>query len=146
LVFAKTDRYTWNKQYAAYSQDYRDAFFTQADEDGRRFQAAPITAPGKRAGTSGMPWRHADPTKSGRHWAIPGYVRHLLADPNVEDVQAALDHLGRLVGFSGRRRGCAIQQYEDDLPGVTPEPLAGHQSISSQSSELLGYSTQNLKP
>ena len=146
LVFTKTDRYTWNKHHAAYSQEYREAFFTQADEDGRRYQAAPITAPGKCPGTSGMPWRHADPTKSGRHWAILGYVRHLLAVPDVETVQAALDQLeatGRILWPKKEGGMPRFKQYEDDLPGVELQSLwQDINPISSQSNESLGYSTQ----
>lgn len=146
LLFAKTNRYSWNKQYVPYSQDYVDAFFTQADPDGRKYQAAPITAPGKRTGTSGLPWRHADPTRSGRHWAIPGYVRHLLSEPAVENVQSALDQLekaGRILWPKKEGGMPRFKQYQGDLPGIELQSIwQDINPISSQSNELLGYSTQ----
>jgi adenine-specific DNA-methyltransferase len=146
LVYSKTTHYTWNKQHVEYSQEYRTAFFTQSDEDGRRYQAAPITAPGKRTGTSGLPWRHADPTRSGRHWAIPGYVRHLLTDPDVENVQTALDELeaaGRILWPKKKGGMPRFKQYVDDLPGTELQSVwQDINPISSQSNELLGYSTQ----
>lgn len=33
-----------------------------------------LSGPGERTGESGAPWRGFDPTKKGRHWAIPGFL------------------------------------------------------------------------
>ncbi len=93
LFFSRSDRLTWNTQYVPYSQDYLDDFFRYRDKTGRRYRLTILSAPGKRTGSSGEPWRGVNPTQKGRHWAFPKYMRPKLTDPATENLQTALDEL-----------------------------------------------------
>jgi len=73
LFYTKSGKYVWNEQLTPYDQVYIDAFFTHTDEEGRRWRRTDLTGPGTRKGDSGKPWRHYDPTESGRHWQPPSY-------------------------------------------------------------------------
>jgi adenine-specific DNA-methyltransferase len=146
LFYTKSSDYVWNVQYTRYSQDYMESFFGNADPDGRRYQLAPITAPGTRTGTSGMPWRGVDPTRSGRHWAIPKYVRSLLKNPESGDTQESLDDLeriGRIIWPKKQGGVPRFKQYADEMEGVELQSVwTDINPVSSQANERLGYDTQ----
>ena len=146
LFYSRSDQYTWNAQSTAYSQEYVEGFFRFSDPDGRRYRATILTGSGTRRGSSGKPWRGIDPTKSGRHWAIPGYVRHLLGRKALPDVQAALDRLdaiGRILWPSKPGGGPAFKQYLDDMPGTRlQDAWVDIPPISAHAKERLGYPTQ----
>lgn len=146
LFYSKSDDYTWNVQYTPYTQEYLDAFFSNADPDGRRFQPAPITAPGTRTGSSGQPWRGVDPTRSGRHWAIPKYIRHALKNPSADNAQEALDDLERIgrILWPKKKGGVPrFKQYVDEMEGVELQSVwTDINPVASQAVERLGYDTQ----
>jgi site-specific DNA-methyltransferase (adenine-specific) len=98
LFYSKSTEYKWLGAYTPYSEDYVKQFFRFADVDGRKYRATILTGTGVRKGSSGKVWRGINPTKVGRHWAVPGYVRKLLPKPEVETVQEALDQLDALYG------------------------------------------------
>ena len=146
LFYAKSGNPTWNQQRTAYSEKYVETFFRFADPDGRRYRATILTGPGTRTGSSGKPWRGIDPTRSGRHWAVPGYVRALLVDPPPPDVQTALDRLdaaGRIIWPSKPGGIPSFKQYLDDMAGADLQDVwADIPPISAQAKERLGYPTQ----
>jgi len=146
LFYTKTDQFLWNQQSTPYSQEYIDNFFRFKDPDGRRYRATILTGSGIRHGSSGRPWREIDPTKSGRHWAIPSYVRPLIGDLPSNDVQAALDKLddiGRILWPSKADGVPSFKQYVDDMEGVYLQDIwTDLPPISAQASERLGYPTQ----
>lgn len=82
LLYSKSDEYVWKTQRVKYSEKYVGTFFKFQDPNGRQYRATILTGSGTRTGSSGKPWHGIDPTKSGRHWAIPGYVRPLLDTGN----------------------------------------------------------------
>ena len=96
FLYTRSSNWVWNVQYTPYTDEYVEKFFDGEDRDGRRYRKTILTAPGVRSGSSGKPWRGINPTFGGRHWAIPGYIRHLLPSPDVPDVQTALDELDKL--------------------------------------------------
>ncbi|MGA3094353.1 MAG: DNA methyltransferase [Dehalococcoidales bacterium] len=146
LFYSKSRQYTWNTQHSGYSDDYKDGFFRFTDPDGRRFRATILTGSGTRTGSSGKPWRGIDPTKSGRHWAIPGYIRPLLGVDKNLVVQAALDRLdtiGRIIWPTKEGGIPSFKQYLDDMEGVELQDVwPDIPPLSAQAIERLGYPTQ----
>jgi len=105
-----------------------------------------LTAPGTRRGYSGQPWRGVNPTAKGRHWAIPKYIRHILSDPNTEDLLKVLDELdkkGRIVWPVKETGVPSFKQYQDEMEGVELQSLwADIGPVGSQALERTGYDTQ----
>ena len=146
LMYGKSEQATWNIQTTAYSAQYSETFFRFADDDGRRYRSTILTGSGIRHGASGEPWHGIDPTASGRHWAIPGYVRPLLGDAADADVQGALDRLdsiGRILWPSKAGGIPSFKQYIDDMAGTQINDVwTDIPPISAQAKERLGYPTQ----
>lgn len=146
LFYSRSARYTWNAQRLPYSQSYVDSFFRFKDEDGRRYRSTILTGTGLRSGASGQPWRHVDPSKIGRHWAIPGYIREILGTDALASPQAALDELdkkGRILWPAKANGVPSFKQYVDDLGGVVLQDVwTDIPPLSGQASERLGYPTQ----
>lgn len=123
LFYAPSDDSIWNQQYTPYTQEYIDSMFRNADSDGRKWRASPITGSGITSGSSGKPWRGIDPGKIGlgRHWAIPGYLQSLISEEAKNDTIKALDELdsaGRIVWAKDGTGQPSIKQYIDDLNGI----------------------------
>ena len=70
LFYAKGENHKWNKVYQDYSPDYLTNHYKSEDARGR-YQLVSLTGAGTRDGDSGRPWRGVDPTRTGRHWAVP---------------------------------------------------------------------------
>ncbi len=146
LFYTASSAFTWNKQHVPYSDKYKESFFRFADPDGKRYRATILTGSGTRTGSSGKSWRGVDPTASGRHWAIPGYVRNLLPNPKRKTVQEALDQLdamGRILWPKKEGGVPSFKQYLADFPGGELQDVWTHiPPISAAASERLGYPTQ----
>jgi DNA modification methylase len=135
----------WNRQYLPYTPEYVGRFFRFTDPDGRRYRSTILTGPGKtKAGSSGRPWRGIDPGRTGRHWAIPGYMRGLLRkSETVQDALDQLDKMGRVI-WPGKKGGIpSFKQYLDDMDGAEVQDVwTDIPPISAQAEERLGYPTQ----
>jgi adenine-specific DNA-methyltransferase len=146
LFYSKSNDVVWNTQYTAYTDKYLEDFFRFSDPDGRRYRLTTLTAPGTRRGYSGQPWRGVNPTAKGRHWAIPKYIRHILSDPNTEDLLKVLDELdkkGRIVWPVKETGVPSFKQYQDEMEGVELQSLwADIGPVGSQALERTGYDTQ----
>ncbi|MBN1811795.1 MAG: site-specific DNA-methyltransferase [Anaerolineae bacterium] len=123
FFYALSEDTAWNQLYTEYSDEYIAQMFKFSDPDGRKWRESPLTAPGKRSGTAGAPWKGIDPGKigKGRHWAVPGFIREQLSQAAQEDTQMALDELERLGRIVWARQGQGMpnfKQYVDDLEGV----------------------------
>jgi adenine specific DNA methylase Mod len=70
LYYSKSTSYTWNLVYEAYDRDYAEKNFKYKDERGF-YASADLTGAGTRTGDSGKPWKGVNPTRVGRHWAVP---------------------------------------------------------------------------
>lgn len=81
LFYAKSPAHRCIPERVDYSAAYVDSKFRESDPDGRSYRSTILTGSGTRKGDSGKPWRGIDPNETGRHWAIPGYLRPLLGDP-----------------------------------------------------------------
>lgn len=146
LFYSNTSDYLWHPQQTSYSEKYIETFFRFSNPDGRRYRSTILTGSGTRRGESGQPWRGVDPTKSGRHWAIPGYVRQLFSGEPPATVQEALDKLdslGRILWPAKKGGVPSFKQYLDDMPGVDLQDIwEDIPPISAQAKERLGYPTQ----
>jgi adenine-specific DNA-methyltransferase len=74
LVYSKTRDYYWNEVGAPYTEEDLRRLFPFVDEDGKRYTANPLHAPGEtKDGPTGQPWRGIPPPP-GRHWRYPPEV------------------------------------------------------------------------
>jgi DNA modification methylase len=145
LFYSRSDQYVWRPQHVPYSDDYLESKFRFADADGRRYRETILTGSGTRNGSSGQPWRGVNPTTAGRHWAIPGYVRHLLGEGQLATAQDALDRLDAIGRVKWPAKGGVpvFKQYLDDLPGSSLQDVwIDIFPLDSQARERLGYPTQ----
>ncbi len=147
LFVSKGERSTWNQQYLPYSKEYIDSNFKRGP-DGRLFRETPITAPGRRVGPSGSPWKGLDPATigKGRHWAVPEVAKGLIKSEEAESPQAAFDALEKIGRIRWAKDGDGrpnFIQYLDDLPGVELQSIwADFSALASNSEESEDYPTQ----
>jgi site-specific DNA-methyltransferase (adenine-specific) len=143
LFYGKGDRPAWNRVFQEYNEEYLRKFYRHEDEGGR-YRLGDLTGAGKRKGESGLPWRGVDPTKAGRHWAVPEPETPPDGWNNLS-VQQRLDFIdaerlihwpktGEIPQFKRYLRvdrGTPIQDVITDI-----DPLSPH------AKERLGYPTQ----
>ncbi len=149
FFYTKSDSYCWNKLFQTYDEKYLESKYRFHDERGR-YRLVVLTAPGATKGESGRPWRGYDPTKAGRHWAVPGkalaelqeegleipeglhnqlellYHRNFIRFPEKKDASIGIPEFKLYLG-----KGAPIQDIITDIP-----------PINSQAQERLGYPTQ----
>jgi DNA modification methylase len=141
FFYSKSEKYTWNSATQPIPRETIDAWYNNVEpHTGRRFNRADLTAPGIRAGSSGMAWRGISPTTKGRHWAIPGFL-----GMQSKDTLGALDELdaaGRL--HWPKRAGMPMfKRYLDESPGIAAQDvIVDIAPLNNSSSERLGYPTQ----
>lgn len=126
-VYTKSPEYRWNALYEPLSQEYIDAFFTNVDEQGRRFARGDLTGSGHRTYLE-YEWRGYRPAK-GRHWAVP------------EDKLEALHKAGKI--FFPKDGMPRLKRYPEDSPGVPIQDVwTDIKIMHNQSTERVGYPTQ----
>ncbi len=146
LFYAKSPSYVWNDIPQSHDAAHVASKYSTKDEHAH-FMAADLTGAELRTGDSGKPWRGFDPTKLGRHWAVPRKVpdgRIDLTGWSDISTQEKLDRLDEadLIywpkkdgGFPRFKRyltsGGSIQSVVTDIP-----------PINSQAQERLNYPTQ----
>ncbi len=146
LFYGASSEYVWMNPLVPHDPAYVAKHFKQIDQGtGKRFQPITLTGSGIRHGDSGKPWKGVDPTKVGRHWAIPGEVlaRHGLAGKTVQERLDALDQAD-LVYWPKEGEGTPrLKWFADDLAGVAlPDVWTDIPPISANAAERLGYPTQ----
>ncbi len=145
FYYAKSDDVAWASPVTPHEQGYVDKHFKSKDEKGRLFQPITLTGSGTRNGESGQPWKDVDPTRVGRHWAIPGEVmdRYQLQGETVQDRLSALDLAGLIYWPKDGEGTPRLKWYADELIGMAiPDVWTDIPPISAQSQERLGYPTQ----
>ncbi len=147
LFYSKGAGHTWNRVYQDYDPSYLEDYYRY--EDGRgRYRLVTLTGPGTTKGESGKPWRGVDPTKSGRHWAVPlTALESAYPDKSTKDlsIQERLDLLNNAGLIYWPKRGKIPQQkrYSSEAPGVPIQDIcADIRPIGSHAKERLGYATQ----
>lgn len=137
--------HTWTNPTVPHDPDYLRKHFKNADDKGRLFQPITLTGSGIRNGESGKPWRGVDPTKVGRHWAIPGEVmaRYKLKGETVQDRLDALDSAGLVYWPKDEGGTPRLKWYADELGGMAMGTVwTDIAPISANAAERLGYPTQ----
>jgi site-specific DNA-methyltransferase (adenine-specific) len=147
LFYSKTDAYLWANARAPHASDYIERHFRYAEPgSGRRFQAITLTGSGVRYGESGQPWRGIDPTRVGRHWALPGDLLDALgiSTGSVQERLDALDAAGKVYWPEKKGGTPRLKIYADELTGgvALPDLWTDIPPISAQARERLGYPTQ----
>ncbi|MCE7937084.1 MAG: site-specific DNA-methyltransferase [Chloroflexi bacterium CFX6] len=145
LVYARSPEFVWTYPRLPHDPAYLEKHFRSRDKDGRRFQPIALTGAGIRHGESGKPWRGVDPTKVGRHWALPGSLLERLGidSGSVQDKLDALDRAGAIYWPDKEGGTPRLKSYEDELEGAAlPDMWSDIPPISAQASERLGYPTQ----
>ena len=128
LYYTKSDAYVWDQQYAPYSREYLDTYFTKHDERGA-YQSITCTGPGDRFGTRAhYEWKGQLPPP-GRHWAW------------VREEMERLDVAGMLT--YSRNGVPRLKRYAHEGPGVRLQDIWTDISpLSAHAAERLGYDTQ----
>lgn len=144
LFYSKTDAHVWHPTFEPLPQSTIDQWYNNVEADtGRHFNRADLTAAGVRSGPSGAVWRGIDVTAKGRHWAIPGFVRHLVGDKETLEALDALDTAGRL--FWPKREGGMpmLKRYLDEARGASAQDvITDVPPLNNVAAERLGYPTQ----
>lgn len=144
LFYTKSDKYTFNKFYTEYQQGYLEASYGNKDKGGQ-YKSDDLTGAG--INKNDKEWKGYNPSKRGRHWAIP---RFAVEDSIVKGKAENLDTIEKLdllykngliyltkngtprfKRYLQKDKGVSLQEVWTDISG-----------ISSQASERLGYPTQ----
>lgn len=148
FFYTKNKDYFWNQTYQAYGKSYVDGFYKNKDEKGL-YQLVDLTGAGITKGSSGQDWSGINPTKVGRHWAVPLKVLKTLIDEDIIktlNTQQKLDILDRaeLIEWPKKENGKPrYKKYLDDGAGVPLQDLfLDINPIHPHSKERLGYPTQ----
>ncbi len=122
--YSKTDKYLFYSPKKPYMRGHVENHFIK-DERGYKtnYFGNVLTGSGIRGGESGKPWRGFDPTKKGRHWAIPGkIVDEIPEDLSGISQHAKLDKLLEL-GYIKIIKGQAWPIYERYLKPDDGQPV-----------------------
>lgn len=91
FYYSHSDRYQFHPGKLPFTKGYIESRFKYRDTRGI-YQPNYLTGPGTRNGDSGKPWHGYNPTKAGRHWAIPKAIIDLIpVDTNDMTTQQILD-------------------------------------------------------
>ncbi|MGD1155412.1 MAG: DNA methyltransferase [Terriglobia bacterium] len=146
FFYTRSADFTWNAQFTSYDSEYVKGFYSSVEPDTNRpFMSDNLTAAGVRHGESGKPWRGVNPTKKGRHWALPArFMQQLgITGATVQDRLEALDKAGRIIWPDKEGGVPRYKRYLDDMPGLAIQSIiADIPPLSAQSAEKLGYPTQ----
>jgi DNA modification methylase len=150
LFYSKSDAYQWLPTFQAYDENYLNVKYRN-DDNGKKYRLSDLTGAGTRQGDSGQPWRGLDPTKMGRHWAVPkDEVVELVGNEKASTMttQEKLDLLDAN-GFiywtpRGKGGGPGFPQFKRYLEAGMPiqDVVTDIFPINSQAQERLGYPTQ----
>jgi DNA modification methylase len=146
LFYTKSETYTWNQAYQPLPQQTADAWYNNVEEGTNlRFNRADLTASGKRDGASGKPWRGIDPTKKGRHWAVPGFVRELVPDlpSDTQEALERLDKIGRIHWPKKTDGMPMLKRYLSEAKGLPAlDIITDISPLNNVDAERMGYPTQ----
>jgi len=145
FLYTGSSDYTWTYPTIAHDPVYVLKHFKNRDENYRHFQPITLTGSGTRKGESGKPWRGINPTKVGRHWAIPGEVfeRYKLKGETVQERLDALDTAGLIYWPKDADGTPRLKWYADELGGMAMGTIwTDIAPLSANAQERLGYPTQ----
>ena len=127
LFYAKSERWTFNKQYRPHSESYIESHYGQVDKDGRPYRL--VTLSGAGPGPPRRFGKKVIPPPKGRHWAW--------SQDRIDEGLAS----GKIVFASTGQPN--IKQYLDETEGTVVQTIWDDiQPVNPISPELLGYDTQ----
>ncbi len=146
FFYSKSSSYLWHPVLIPLTEEYKGAFIDCYDAESKKwYERGDLTAPGvTKEGNSGKPWRGIDPTKKGRHWAIPKYAADLVAQTkSPQEALDKLDHMHR-IHWPEKKDGIPrLKRYEDELIGMLLQDVwTDINPIHNMSPERLGFQTQ----
>jgi site-specific DNA-methyltransferase (adenine-specific) len=144
LFYSKGSEHCWNRVAQAYDERYVERFYRFKDGD-RRYRLGDLTGAGTRTGDSGLPWRRVNPTRVGRHWAVPNKILVSLGTRNLEDLstQEKLDLLDDhgLIYWPPKGKMPQFKRYFEETKGVAIQDVVSDvRPLSAQ--ERMGYPTE----
>ncbi len=127
LFYSRGTKWSWNRQYMSYDQQYIDQFYRHVEKGtGRRYRLGDLTGPGGAA-------------KGNPEYEVMGVTRYWRYSR--ERMQQLIDE-GRIVQTAPGRVP-AYKRYLDEMPGKPLQDLwADIKPIGAQAKERLGYPTQ----
>ncbi|MDA0740590.1 MAG: site-specific DNA-methyltransferase [Bacteroidetes bacterium] len=129
LFYSKTDKFTWHRATAAWSDEKILKEYPCIDEaSGRRYKKVPIHAPGIRNGETGKEWRGMLPPP-GKHWQYT--PTRLEAFDNAGEIYWSANGNPRRKVFLDRDKGIPVQDIWLDV-----------QDSLNQSIKITGYPTE----
>ena len=124
FLYAKSDEFTWNKQYQTYDPEYIESHYRRKDEAERLYRTDNLTAMGLSGGGYEYEWNGVT-----KLWRLP------------KEKMQELHDAGRV---KYTKSGTAeFVRYLDEMPGMPLQDVWDDISpINSQAAEKLGYPTQ----
>jgi site-specific DNA-methyltransferase (adenine-specific) len=131
LFYVVGDGAFWNQQYMPYTEEYKETFFDQVDEKGRRYFRRDLTASMAHASSGQLyEWHGVRPPPS-RCWAM--------SQENMDKLEAE----GRIHWPKKKGGMPRLKVYPEDAPGVPLQDVwTDIKTMHNLSSERLGYPTQ----
>lgn len=150
FFYTKSDAYTWNSIKVPYTDEYIKKTYNKKDKNGS-YNTILLTGPGTRTGESGKSWRGINPTKIGRHWAVP--LKKTLPDwvilpPDWDEIPplTRLDLLDekKLIYWPKKENGTPLlKKYLTENMGVALQDIINDiPPLGPTEKERLGYPTQ----
>ncbi len=128
FFYSKTDRYVFNVQYGAYSEEYLTQFYRYVDESGRRYRLSDLRSPNPRPNLM-YDYKGYKPHPNG--WAVS------------REKMEQLDAEGRLHYPKSPTGRMQLRRFLDEMQGVPVDNLWDDiKPIGAQAAERLGYPTQ----
>jgi len=124
LLYTKTNKFIWNKQYQAYDEHYIQSHYRMVDKDGRKYRTGDLTAFGLSGGGYTYEWNGVT-----KLWRVPeNRMRELHEQGRIRYTQSGT---AEYIRYFDEMPGMPLQDVWDDIP-----------PINSQAAERLHYPTQ----
>src|SRR6266567_1531624 len=124
LLYSKTNKFIWNKQYQAYDEHYIQSHYRMVDKDGRKYRTGDLTAFGLSGGGYTYEWNGVT-----KLWRVPeNRMRELHEQGRIRYTQSGT---AEYIRYFDEMPGMPLQDVWDDIP-----------PINAQAAERLGYPTQ----
>jgi site-specific DNA-methyltransferase (adenine-specific) len=124
LLYSRSNKFTWNKQYQPYNQEYVDTHYRLVDKNGRVYRTGDLTAMGLSGGGYTYEWKGVK-----KLWRMPeSKMRELEAQGRIRYTKSGG---AEYIRYLDEMPGTPLQDVWDDIP-----------PINSQAAERLGYQTQ----
>jgi site-specific DNA-methyltransferase (adenine-specific) len=124
LLYSKSQKFLWNKQYQDYDESYIQSHYRRVDENGRRYRTGDLTAMGLSGGGYTYEWNGVT-----KLWRLPPEKMQELHDQG--RVHYTKNGTAEYIRYLDEMPGLPLQDVWDDISPV-----------NSQAKERLGYPTQ----